>query len=47
MGMITTRNRVVFFARSLPGAGTETDSRPITRLAVARQVAWFFYSGRA
>ncbi len=29
MAMITTRNRVVFFARSLPGAGTETDSRPI------------------
>ena len=26
--MITTRNRVVFFAQSLPGAGTETDSRP-------------------
>ena len=26
--MSTTRNRVVFFARSLPGAGTETDSRP-------------------
>ena len=26
--MITTRNRVVFFAWSLPEAGTETDSRP-------------------
>jgi hypothetical protein len=26
--MVTTRNRVVFFVKSLPGEGTETDIRP-------------------
>ena len=47
MGMITTRNRVVFLPGACQGQAQKLIAVQFTRLAVARQVVWFSYSGRA
>ena len=45
--MITTRNRVVFLSGACQGQAQKLIAVHCTRLAVARQLVWFFYSGRA